>query len=91
MSLAYALNTNIQRISNFFGFSRIYLKKKNPLKAIMMQAKQSFKEFLTLNKKARIAKFRVNSVMYNLQKMEKIINDNNPYTYKQGRRFNQLR
>ena len=49
------------------------------------------KDFLTMNKKLKIAKFKVNYQMYKLNQMEQLIAENNEHVFLKGQKLNQTR
>ena len=49
------------------------------------------KDFLTMNKKLKIAKYKVNYQMYKLNQMEQLIAENNEHVFLKGQKLNQTR
>lgn len=49
------------------------------------------KDFLTMNKKLKMAKYRVNYQMYKLNQMETLIAENNEHVFLRGKKLNQTR
>ena len=49
------------------------------------------KDFLTMKKKLKIAKYKVNYQMYKLNQMEQLIAENNEHVFLKGQKLNQTR
>ena len=86
-----ALNTNIQKITSFLQFSRSFIIRNNPIKQFLNQIQASFKDFLTMNKKIKMARYRVNYQKYKLAQMEQLIAQNNEHVFLRGRTINETR
>jgi hypothetical protein len=82
------LQNNLQSIVNFFDYLVSYLRRHNPLKAFANQMVTMVKEYLTMNKKLKLARYRVNYQMYKLNQMEQLIAENNEHTFFRGNRLN---
>ncbi len=85
------LMTNAQKLVNFLQFARSYFVRKNPLKAIANEITASIKEFLSMNKKIKMARYRLNYQKYKLSQMEQIIAQNNEHVFLRGRTLNETR
>lgn len=85
------LMTNTQKIMNFLQFAKSYLFRRNPLKAFASQITASIKEFLTMNKKMKMARYRLNYQKYRLAQMEQLIAQNNEHVFLRGRTLNETR
>ena len=68
-----------------------YLIRNNLFKTVVMNAVESSKDVLMVNQKLKIARYRVNHMLYRLKQMETLIEHNNPESYITGRNLNQLR
>lgn len=86
-----ALQTNIHRFKNFLGFARGFLRRKNPLKALANELVEAMKDFLTVNKKLKMAQYRLNYHRHQLHKMETLIAENNEHTFLKGKNINEVR
>lgn len=86
-----ALMTNAQKIMNFLQYSRSFLIRKNPLKSLMNELLGGIKNFLAINKKIKMAKYRLNYQKYRLAQFEQIIAQNNEHVFLKGRTLNETR
>lgn len=83
-----ALMTNLQKIVNFFGYLMSYLRRHNPLQIFAAQITAMVKDYLTMNRKLKMAKYRVNYQMYKLNQMEQLIAENNEHVFLRGNKLN---
>ncbi len=83
-----SLTTNLQKIINFFGYLMAYLRKHNPLQIFLAEITTMLKEYLTMNRKRKMAKYRLNYQMYKLNQMEQLIAENNEHVFLRGNRIN---
>ncbi|MBS6552494.1 MAG: hypothetical protein KH321_00975 [Clostridium sp.] len=83
-----ALMTNLQKIVNFFGYLVSYFKRHNPLLELGNQIMAMVKDYLTMNRKLKMAKYRVNYQMYKLNQMEQLIAENNEHVFLRGNKLN---
>ncbi len=86
-----ALQSNLQNIINFLGYVVAYMRRHNPFTTLANSALAMLKDFLTMNKKLKMAKYRVNYQMYKLNQMEQLIAENNEHVFLKGRKLNQTR
>ena len=82
------LMTNLQKMINFFGYLASYLKRHNPVQIFIGQISTMLKDYLTMNRKLKMAKYRVNYQMYKLNQMEQLIAENNEHVFLRGNRLN---
>ena len=82
------LQTNLQKMLNFFGYLRSYLIRHNPFQIFLNQIMTMVKDYLTMNRKLKMAKYRVNYQMYKLNQMEQLIAENNEHVFLRGNRLN---
>ncbi len=82
---------NLKRMKNFIGFARSYLIRNNPIKAFIDGFTATVKDMLSINKKRKLAKYRLNYQMYKLNQMEKLIAANNEHVFLRGNKFNEMR
>ncbi len=68
-----------------------YMRRHNPVMTLAHSALAMLKDFLTMNKKLKMAKYRVNYQMYKLNQMEQLIAENNEHVFLKGRKLNQTR
>ncbi len=85
------IQTNIKRVKNFIGFAKSYLVRKNPVKAFINETVAMIKDMLSITKKRKLAKYRLNYQMYKLNQMEKLIAANNDHVFLRGNKFNEMR
>lgn len=85
------LEMNIRRLIDFLIYSKNFLIRKNPLKSISESFREGIKEFLTMNKKRKMAQYRLNYHRHQFQKMEQLIAENNQHTFLRGNNLNETR
>ncbi len=85
------ISANIKRMKNFINFTRNYFVRKNPVKAFLDSITMMIKDTLTIRKKQRLVKYRLNYQMGKLKQMEKLIAANNDHVFLRGRKFNETR
>lgn len=85
------IQNNIQNLLNFLGYVMAFLRRSNPLLSITSYLSTMLKDFLTMNKKLKMAKYRVNYQMYKLNQMETLIAENNEHAFFRGKKLNQTR
>ena len=85
------LTSTYQKISNFLGFTRNYLKRNNPVLIFMMQMEEAVKEVLLLNKKKKMAHYRLSYQIHKMQEMEELISNCNDHLFLKGQKFNTMR
>lgn len=85
------LEMNMKRILDFLIYSKNFLIRKNPLKAMLNSIVEGLKDFLTMNKKRKMAMYRLNYHRHQLQKMEQLIAENNQHAFLKGNNLNQTR
>lgn len=76
---------------NFVGYMIAYLKRNNPVIVMTNMFAGILKDYLTMGKKLKMAKYRVNYQMYKLEQMEKLIAENNEHVFLYGNKFNTSR
>jgi hypothetical protein len=89
--LQQTLETNFRRFRNFLGFARGFIIRKNPIKAIGMEFVEALKDFLTMNKKLKMARYRLNYHRHQLNRMESLIAENNEHAFLRGKSINEVR
>ena len=85
------ISENIKRIKNFFAYTKNYFIRHNPIKAAADNVINSIKDMLSIRKKQRLVRYRLNYQMGKLKQMEKLIAANNDHVFLKGRKFNQTR
>lgn len=73
---------------NFFGYLVAYFRRNNPIQAFANQIVAMVKDYLTMNRKLKLAKYRVNYQMYKLNQMEQLIAENNEHVFLRGNKLN---
>lgn len=89
--LQQAFETNYTRLVNFLGFAKGFLVRKNPIKAFAKEFAEMIKDFLTMNKKLKMARYRLNYHRYQLDRMENLIAENNEHSFLKGKNINEVR
>ena len=85
------LEMNIKRILDFAIYSKNFLIRKNPIKAMINSFMDGLRNFLTMNKKRKMAQYRLNYHIHQFKKMEQLIAENNQHTFLQGNHLNETR
>jgi hypothetical protein len=85
------LEIYIQKLKNFLRFSKGYINRNNPIKSFSAVIVTELKDFLTIGKKMKMAKYRVNYQKYKLDQMQKLIAQNNEHVFLKGRTLNETR
>ena len=85
------LTTTFQRITNFLGFTRNYLRRNNPIIAFMNQMEAAVKDVLLLNKKKKMAHYRLSYQIHKMQEMEDLMATCNDHLFLKGQKFNTMR
>lgn len=89
--LQQTLETNFRRFKNFLGFSKGFIRRNNPIKALSQGVVDMIKDFLTMNKKLKMSQYRLNYHKHQLHKMESLIAENNEHMFLKGKNINQIR
>ncbi len=76
---------------NFFGFARRFIRRKNPIKIMANEFVQTIKDILTINKKIKMAHYRLSYHKHQLNKMETLIAKSNEHAFLKGRNINEIR
>ena len=80
-----------QRFVNFLEFAKHFaIRTLNP-SIVIATIIENLKDTLSILKKKKMAKYRVDYQLYQLQKMEKLIAENNSHFFITGQNLNQLR
>ena len=89
--LQQTLEVNFRRFRNFLGFARGFFLRRNPLKHFGANVTALLKECLTIHKKLKMARYRLNYHQHQLQRMESLIAENNEHTFLRGKKLNHVR
>ncbi len=89
--LRETLEMNIKRVIDFLIYSKNFLIRKNPIKTMSQSIIEMVKDFLTMNKKRKMAQYRLNYHRHQFQKMEQLIAENNQHTFLKGNNLNETR
>lgn len=65
--------------------------RNNPVKAMIDGFVATIKDFLTMNKKLKMARYRLHYHQNQLYKMEQLIAENNEHSFFKGQNMNQVR
>ena len=85
------LEMNIKRLLDFLTYSKNFIVRKNPVKSMVSSFLEGVRDFLTMNKKRKMATYRLNYHRHQLQKMEQLIAENNQHAFLKGNNLNQTR
>ena len=85
------LEMNIKRLIDFLIYSKNFLIRKNPIKAMANSFVEGIKDFLTMKKKLKMALYRLNYHRHQFQKMEQLIAENNQHSFLRGNNLNETR
>ena len=88
---AATIQLHIKRLINFWGFTKVYLKKNNPVKILVNGIITYFKELSGIKKKLKNINNRINYEKYKLKKTELILAQNSEHVFIKGRSLNQTR
>ena len=91
MSLQDTLETNIKRILDFLIYSKNFIIRKSPLKALVNNIVEGLKDFLTMKKKLKMAQYRLSYHQHQFMKMEQLIAENNQHSFLKGNNLNETR
>ncbi|MDD3435930.1 MAG: hypothetical protein PHC64_02145 [Candidatus Gastranaerophilales bacterium] len=89
--LQQTLETNYRRFISFLGYSKGFFRRHNPIKALTEWFVETAKDFLTINKKLKMSKYRLNYHRHQLHRMESLIAENNQHVFLRGRNINEVR
>ena len=81
----------IKRAKNYIGYIRNYFVRHNPIQAFVEGVVTSIKDTLSIRKKQRLVRYRLNYQLGKLRQMEKLIAANNDHVFLKGRKFNETR
>ncbi len=85
------LQTDLRRFKNFLGYAKAFMTRQNPLKSIFGELVQALKEMLTVKKKLKMARYRLNYHRHQLNRMESLIAENNQHSFLRGKNLNETR
>ena len=89
--LQQAIKNQIQKIKNFFGFAKYYAQRNLTPKVFFAPMIASIKDALSIMKKRKMAKYRLDYQIYKLKRMESLIAENNSHYFITGKRINDIR
>ena len=89
--LRETLEMNIKRLIDFLIYSKNFLIRKSPFKAIANSIVEGLKDFLTMKKKLKMAQYRLNYHRHQFQKMEQLIAENNQHIFLKGNNLNEIK
>lgn len=85
------ISANLKRIKNFLNFTKNYFIRHNPIKSFFLGTATTIKDILSVRKKQKLVKYRLNYQIGKLKQMEKLIAANNDHVFLRGRKFNETR
>ncbi len=80
-----------REISNFISRARAYFMRINLIENTVTLVLNNLKNIVSINKKLKIAKYRVAHLNYRLTQMERMMLENNPNNFKGGLNVNTFR
>lgn len=89
--LRETLEMNIKRFIDFLIYSKNFVIRKSPIKALGNSVVEGIKDFLTMKKKLKMAQYRLNYHRHQFQKMEQLIAENNQHSFLKGNNLNETR
>ncbi len=89
--LRETLEMNIKRLVDFLIYSRNFIIRKSPVKALVASFMDGVRDFLTMRKKLKMAQYRLNYHQHQLMKMEQLIAKNSQHTFLKGANLNETR
>lgn len=89
--LRETLEMNIKRLIDFAIYSRNFIIRKSPIKALISSVVDGIRDFLTMKKKLKMAQYRLNYHRHQFQKMEQLIAENNQHSFLKGNNLNTTR
>jgi hypothetical protein len=78
-------------IGSFVRISQSYFSRRDPVGNMIKDTIISVQNFLSTKQRLQALKYRVQLMNYRIYQMEQIMQQNNPYNFKGGSNFNQLR
>ncbi len=81
----------IARIIRCVNNIRNYFSRNNPIQAFIAGIIAGLKDFLSIRKKQKLVKYRLNYQIGKLKQMEKLIAANNDHVFLRGRNVNEMR
>jgi len=79
------------QISTFINQAKAYLVRINIVENTITLILNNLKNMVSINKKLKIAKYRVAHLNYRLTQMERLMLENNPNNFKGGMNVNTFR
>lgn len=80
-----------EQISNFIIQARTYLQRNNVADNTVQLIMNNFKNFMSIGKKLKIAKYRVAHLNYRLAQMERMMIEHNPNNFTGGKQVDTFR
>lgn len=90
-ALLHQVTSISTQIKTFMTRARAYFTRVNPVENTTTLILNNFKNMVSVNKKLKIAKYRVAHLNYRLTQMERMMLENNPNNFKGGRNVDTLR
>lgn len=85
------IRTVPEQISNFVFRAKAYFMRINPIENTITLFLNNLKNMVSVNKKLKIARYRVAHLNYRLTQMERMMLENNPNNFKGGLNVNTFR
>lgn len=91
MSVAVTVDELKRTVRIAISMCKAYFRRHHPIRDTYETLLASVKDFLSTNKKLKIAKYRVNHLRYRMHQMETLMEENNPTARLSGSSLNVMR
>ena len=85
------LETNMKRLVDFLIYSKNFIIRKSPIKAMINSIIDGIKDFLTMKKKLKMAQYRLNYHRHHFQKIEQLIAEKKRHSFLRRKNLNTTR
>ena len=85
------IKAKLKSLKIFLTYSKNYLIRNNPFKKLKKEFVAGLKDVFLINKKRKMVRYKLKYQMHQLSQMEKLIAQNNEYTFLRGNKFNEMR
>ncbi len=89
--LQQELQNQFIKLKNYLGFARHYAQNNLTPRVLLAPLISSLKDILSIMKKKKMAKYRLDYQIYKLKQMESLIAENNSHYFITGRKIDDIR
>lgn len=82
------ISAKLRNFRTFLKYTKSYFKRHNPFKDLKANITNMFNDAFNLQKKAKMAKRRLNYQRYRLNKLEQVLAQNSDHVFLKGRTLN---